>query len=73
MAEEYLYGGPKGPFYEVIKVKPGMIWGPQIMGDAKAIEYLPQNLHTRCETSLGERSVLHSAKLERKDHLYCLL
>jgi len=30
------------------------------MGDAKAIAYLPQNLLTRCETSLREKCVAFS-------------
>lgn len=35
-----LYRGPEGPLYKAVKEKPGMLWGPQEVRDARAMGYV---------------------------------
>lgn len=45
--------------------EPGLYWRPQDVGEARAMSFLPRRAHKGREgTSLRERSVLPSAKLD---------
>lgn len=37
-----LHGGLERPLCEAVKVKPGLPWGPQDVGDARLVGYLPR-------------------------------
>jgi hypothetical protein len=42
VSEVSLHGGPEGPLFETVKVKPGLPWRPQDVGDARVMVYLPR-------------------------------
>lgn len=37
-----LHGGQERPLHEAMKVKPGLYWRPQDVGDDRAVVYLPR-------------------------------
>ena len=39
---ESLYGDPERPLREAVKVKPGLPWRSQDVGDARVMRYLPR-------------------------------
>lgn len=71
MTGELLHGGPEKLRHETVKAKPpGLHWGPQDGGGARAAGCLPaRELHTGSKTTLLQRCVLHSAKLKEQRHL----
>ena len=38
----FLHGSPEKPLCEAVKVKPGLLWRPQNVRDARAVGYLPR-------------------------------
>ena len=57
------------PFHEVMNLKPGLHWRPQVVGDARAMGYLPTQAIKRNVVSPDDRSVKQPMKLEEKNHL----
>lgn len=55
-----LHRGSERPWCEGMKVKPGLCWRSQDVGDARAVGYLQGEMQTGCGTIPEERSVLQS-------------
>lgn len=47
VADESRHGGPKRPLCEAVKLKSGLCWQPQDVGDDKAVRYLPRRAVNR--------------------------
>lgn len=47
VVEMSLHGGQERPLGEAVKVKPGLLWRPQDVGDARAVGYLPRRAANR--------------------------
>ena len=56
-----------------MKVKPGLPWRPQDVGDARTVGYLLRKTANREWTSLRERSVLQSTKMKEVGDLKIIL
>lgn len=42
-----LHGGPENPLHQAVKVRPGLCWRPEDVGDARAMVYLPRRTSHR--------------------------
>ena len=47
MPEVSLNGGLERPLHEAVKLKPGLPWKPQDVGDARTVGYLPEKTANR--------------------------
>lgn len=57
MAGQSLHRGLERPLHEAVKVKLGLCWGPQDVGDARAMGRLPRRAGNRSGTTLREKCV----------------
>jgi len=39
---DFLHGGLEGSLCEAVKVKPGLPWRPEVVGNARVMGYLPR-------------------------------
>lgn len=65
MSGLFPHGGLERPLCEAVKVKPGLPWGPQVDGTARAMEYLQGKLQGGCGINPGERGVFQSTNLNQ--------
>lgn len=47
MSVVFPHGGLEKPLCQAVKVKPGLPWRPQNVGDARAVGYLPRRTANR--------------------------